>query len=127
MDDFGESGSKGSGVSDFMDHDEYVLYGRWKGEDGGEFRKDEMVISGTFHKGLPYGSVFSEVREDVDVKKPIKDLCWASSFLSFLNVFSISGSNVSGVHVCEDLGIKQLVFVVPPKTTLICKDGVVSA
>lgn len=53
--------------------------------------KDEMVISGLLHKGIPCGSVFSLVR----------------LFLSFLVVFSISVSSLSGVHVREDFGIKR--------------------
>lgn len=43
----------------------------WEGDDGGTLGKDEKVIPGSFHKGLPCGSVSSETREDVDAKKKL--------------------------------------------------------
>lgn len=106
MGDFGESVSEGSSVYENSEGvGEYVLNGIWEGEDGGAFGNKEKMGSSSFHKGLKCFVVISGGRKDDVPKKSTNCFCFATSFFSFLVVFSIYGSKFSVVPVREDLGI----------------------
>lgn len=72
-----------------------------------------MVIYSSLHKGLPCSVVISGGREDDIPKKPVDFFVLQLHSL----VFSISGSNCSGVSIHEDLGIQTINNTVSPTTT----------
>ena len=92
MVDFLELDSEDSGVYEISEGaGEYFLKGLLEGEYEGTFGKDAMVISISFHKGLPCGVVISGGREDDNEPKKLTDYFhFPASFFSFLTVFSIS-------------------------------------
>ena len=67
--------------------------------DGGTFGNDEKMRSSLFHKGLPCGVVITGGKEDDEPKKLADCFCFATSFFSFLEVFSIFGSIPRGVPI----------------------------
>lgn len=79
----------------------------------------EKMGSSSFNNGLPCGVVICGAREDGVPKKPADCFWFVASFFSFLVVFSISGSNSSGVPVRENIDIQTINNTVSLKTMLI--------